>query len=254
MSLVPWRRRNVRAQSSGAGNEATYPLALRGERMASSLSGALFTVRINGAWRWTRTGPLDHHNPAAVARDHLRRQTAGVLRRHSVLNLSAALDAANAVAGTWSHPADGLETAGAVHVDVAAHDRGLAEEHARRQQTTTMAQEAELQRLAHLQHILAHPDLLRVWWIAQFPERFNELTALASALQGLPPPHEAEEDDIRADIRRFTDHLVTDLHTPQQREVFLTALIQTLHALGHTELAKAATPFQSPPATGSATA
>ncbi|WSQ15102.1 hypothetical protein OG604_49515 [Streptomyces sp. NBC_01231] len=222
--------------------------------MSSHLASVLFAVRIDGAWRWTHTDPPDHHDLEAVARDHLRQQAARVLRRHSVLNLAAAQDAANSALGKWSCPFPGLEAIGGVHLNVPVRDRGLAEDHARRQQAADLAHEEELHRLAHLQHILADPNLRRVWWIAQFPDRFNDLGSLATVLQGLPSPHEAEDDGIRSDIRRFADQLVTDLHTPQQREVFLTALIQTLHALGHHELKNSAAHFHSPPETRSATA
>ncbi|WP_406490468.1 hypothetical protein OHB06_51800 [Streptomyces sp. NBC_01604] len=254
MSFLPWRRTDARPSPRGAGVEATYPLVLRGERMVSNLAGVLFSVRIEGAWRFAHTGPPEHHDPAAVTRDHLRRQAARVLRGHSVLNLSAAQDASNTVLGRWSCPMEGLEVGGTVHLDVSAHDRRLAEEHTRRQQTNDLAHGAELHRLAYLQHILADRDLRRVWWIAQFPDRFGECDALARVLQDLPSPREAEEDVIREDIRRFTDKLLTDLHSPQQREVFLTALVQTLHALGHNELKTAATHFHSRPPTGSETA
>ncbi|MFE2644605.1 hypothetical protein ACFXDO_18840 [Streptomyces nigra] len=68
--------------------------------------------------------------------------------------------------------------------------------------------------------------------MAQFPDRFNDLDDLAQALKGLPAPQAAQDNDLRGDIRRFTDDLVTTLHTPQ-REVFVQALVQTLTALGH---------------------
>ncbi|MFE4089055.1 MULTISPECIES: hypothetical protein [Streptomyces] len=221
--------------------------------MNSRLPGVAFTVRIAGLWRAEGTEFPEHGNPASVARDHLRRQAAHVLGQHSVLQLAAARDAANAALGHWSRPDSGpeLEAAGAVHLDVAAHDRALAEDHARRQQAAERAHAEELHRLIHLQHILADPHLRRVWWIALFPDRFNDLDDLASKLNGLPPPHKAESDGIRSDIRRFTDQLVTALHTPQQRELFLTALIQTLNMLGHQDLMSAATDFRSPPETGS---
>ncbi|GAB7111145.1 hypothetical protein JCM4814A_94640 [Streptomyces phaeofaciens JCM 4814] len=221
--------------------------------MNSHLPGVAFIVRIDGAWRAEGTEIPEHGNPAAVAREHLRRQTARVLRQHSVLQLAAARDAADAALGYWTRPASGpeLEAAGAVHLNVTAHDRALAEDHAHQQQAADHAHAEELHRLTHLQHILADPHLRRVWWIAQFPERFNDLNDLADKLTGLPPPHEAESDGIRGDIRRFTDQLVTDLHTPQQRELFLTALIQTLTTLGHHELMSAATDFRSPSETRS---
>ncbi|MFD4231404.1 hypothetical protein [Streptomyces sp. NPDC058545] len=219
--------------------------------MASHLTGVHFTIRIDGAWRWTQADPPDLHDPAATARDHLRRHAAKVLRRHSVLGLAAAQDAANTVLGQWSCPVVGLEAAGSVHLAASASDRDLAEEHARRQQAIDLAHEEELHRLARLQHVLADPELRRVWWIAQFPDRFGDLTDLATALQGLPLPHTDEDDDIRGDIRRFTEQLVTDLHTPQQREIFLQALIQTLQTLGRHDLGATASRWHTPPETGS---
>ncbi|MFB7575725.1 hypothetical protein [Streptomyces sp. NPDC056165] len=135
----------------------------------------------------------------------------------------------------------GLEITGAAELDVAAADRALAEEHARRQQAADLEHGEELHRLAQLQQVLSDPDLRRVWWIAQFPDRFNDLKTLAQALEGLPMPQETQDDDLRGDIRRFTDQLVTALYTPQQREVFLQALVQTLTALGHHDLTTAAT-------------
>ncbi|MEU3549439.1 hypothetical protein [Streptomyces longwoodensis] len=222
--------------------------------MASTHAGVLFSVRINGLWRQTPASTPAHHEPAAVARDHLRRQIAAVLRRGCVLDLAAAEDAVNAAIGTWSSPVKGLEVTGTVRLDTTSDDRALAQEHIRRQQVAGLAHQAELDRLAHLQAILADRDLRRVWWIAQFPGRFSECDALQEVLQDLLLPHEAEEDGIRSDIRRFTDQLLADLHTPQQRDLFLTALIQTLTVLGHGELATAAAHFQSQPAPGGETA
>jgi len=240
VSFLPWRRGTARPAPGVAGVETAYPLVLRDERMASLITSVSFTVRLNGGWRWTDSGSSDHQVPAVLARDHLRRQAGRILRRHSVLDLEAAQDAANAVLMRWSPLAHGLEAAGAVQLDVPARDRALAEEHARRQQAADLEHEEEMHRLARLQRVLADPDLRRVWWTAQFPDRFTDLDALTDALQGLPVQHAPESDDLRGDIRRFTDRLVTALHTPQQRAVFLQALIQTLNALGHHDLQTAA--------------
>jgi hypothetical protein len=80
VSLLPWRRADAPPIPVGA-DAAAYPLAVHGERMASTHTGALFTVRITGAWRRTPTSAPAHHEPAAVARNHLRQQTAAVLRQ-----------------------------------------------------------------------------------------------------------------------------------------------------------------------------
>jgi hypothetical protein len=250
VSLLPWRRADAPPFAGGADAAAAYPLAVHGERMARTHTSALFLVRITGAWRRTPASASAHHEPAAVARNHLRQETAAVLRQHCVLNLPAAQDATNTAIGTWSCPMEGLEVTGTVHLGTTAHDCALAQEHIRRRQAEDLAHEADLHRLTHLQTLLADRDLRRVWWIAQFPDRFSECDALEKALQDLPSPHDAEgeEDGIRRDIRRFTDQLLTDLHAPQQRDLFLTALIQTLRALGHDELTAAAAAFHSQPA------
>lgn len=253
MSPLPWRRDVTRPSAHDGDIEATHPFAMPGERMASNVAGVSFSVRIDGAWRWTRTKPSDHHNPAAVARDQLRRKAAHILREHSVLDLPAACDAVNTAIGRWTSPEPGLEVNGTVHLNVPARDRCLAQEHSYRRQAADRAHEEELHRLFHLQRILSDHDLRRVWWMAQFPDRFTECDGLAHALHDLPSPDEVKEDSIRDDIHRFTDKLLTDLHTPQLREVFLTALVQTLRALGHHELGTAAAHFQSRPAPGSAT-
>ncbi|MEV8597612.1 hypothetical protein [Streptomyces sp. NPDC052012] len=213
--------------------------------MASRIASVSFTVRLSGGWRWTDPSLAGHQAPAVLARDHLRRQAGRILRQHSVLELEAAQDAANAVLMRWSPLAHGLEAAGVVQLDVPARDRDLAEEHARRQQAADLEHEEEMHRLIRLQRVLADPDLRRVWWTARFPDRFTNLEELTDALQGLPVQYAPEGDDVRGDIRRFTDRLVTTLHTPQQREVFLHALVQTLSALGYHDLKTAAARWQA---------
>ncbi|MET9437563.1 hypothetical protein [Streptomyces sp. NPDC006551] len=219
--------------------------------MASRLKAVHFTVRIDGAWSWAQAEHPDLHDPVATARDHLRRDAAKVLRQHSVLDLAATQDAVNTALGKWSCAAPGLKCVGRARLEATSRDRELAEEHARRQQAMSLAHEEELDRLAHLQRVLADPDLRRVWWITQFPDRFKDLDTLTTALQGLAPPHEAESDGIRSDILRFTEQLLTDLHTPQQREIFLQALTQTLQTLGHHSLRDAADRWRTPLETGS---
>ncbi len=152
----------------------------------------------------------------------------------------------------WSRPLPGLEVFGEVRLGAPArNDTALAEEHARRRQAVDLAQEEELARLSHLQRVLADSDLRRVWWTARFPDRFSSLTSLAEALQGLPVPREPNDDDIRGDIRRFTDRLVTELHTPEQRQLFLQAFVHSLGVVGQKDLKTAATRWQTPPEPGS---
>ncbi|MFF9378233.1 hypothetical protein ACF1BB_27380 [Streptomyces griseoluteus] len=208
--------------------------------MASRIRSVCFTVHITGRWQGTHPGDTGQDDLAMPARAHLRRQAAGILCQHSVLDLAAAHDAINSSLTRRGFPMPGLEVSGRAELSVARADRALAEEHARRQQTADLEHGEELHRLTHLQRVLADPDRRRVWWIARFPDRFNDLDNLAQALKGLPALQEAQDDDLRGDIRRFTDDLVTTLHTPQQREVFVQALVQTLTALGHQRLATAA--------------
>ncbi|MFL9684757.1 hypothetical protein [Streptomyces sp. KL110A] len=254
MTFLPWRRRAPAppALCATEDQEARHPLVLHDERMASRLKAVPFTVHIDGAWSWSQPDPPELQDPAATARDHLRRHTAKLLRQHSVLDSAAAHDAVNAALGQWSYATPALKCIGRARLETAPHDRELAERHARRQQDLSLAHEEELDRLAYLQQILANPDLRRVWWIAQFPDRFNDLGGLATALQDLPLPHnETESDGIRSDILRFTDQLVTDLHTPQQRELFLRVLTQTLQTLGHHSLQGTASRWRTPPETES---
>ncbi|MFD4613579.1 hypothetical protein ACFWOT_37080 [Streptomyces sp. NPDC058440] len=240
MSMLRRRGRPARSAPDTARAGTTHPLVLSGEPMASRIGSVYFTVRITGNWQWTHPGDTGRGDPAVPAREHLRRQTAQTLCRYSVLDLAAAHDAVNSYLAQCGCPTPGLEVSGTAELSVTAADRALAEEHARRQQAADLEHGEELHRLAHLQQVLADPDLRRVWWMAQFPDRFNDLEALAQALKGLPAPQAAQDDDLRGDIRRFTDDLVTTLHTPQQREVFVQALVQTLTALGHHDLTTAA--------------
>ncbi|MFD7408577.1 hypothetical protein ACFV7R_39385 [Streptomyces sp. NPDC059866] len=240
MSLLRRRSRPAQLAGDAAGGGTAHPLVLSDERMASRISSVRFTVRITGSWQWTHPGDTGQGDLAMPAREHLRRQAAGILCQHSVLDLAAAHDAINSSLTQRGCPMPGLEVSGMAELSVAAADRALAEEHARRQQAADLEHGEELHRLAQLQRVLADPDLRRVWWMAQFPDRFNDLGDLAQALKGLPAPQAAQDDDLRGDIRRFTDDLVTTLHTPQQREVFVQALVQTLTVLGHHHLTTAA--------------
>ncbi|MEV5434118.1 hypothetical protein [Streptomyces sp. NPDC052701] len=239
MNILPRRRKDTRSAPEEPGTEAGYPLTLSGERIPSHIASVFFTVRIDGVWRLMHDAPLDHHDPTTLARHHLRQEAARVLGRYSVLQLAAAQDAANTTVMRWHRPAAGLEVTGAVQLAATARDRDLAEEHARRQQASDLEHEDQRRRLAHLQQVLADPDLRRVWWMDRFPDRYTELTALAEKLKSLPLPHEPGNDDTHSDIQRFTDQFLTALHTPQQRELFLRVLSQTLTALGQHDLATA---------------
>jgi hypothetical protein len=244
VSILPWRRTTATAALDAAETQGAHPLVMNDERMASCITSVFFTVRVDGAWRWTHADPADHHDPAVLARHHLRQQATRLLCQYSVLDLGAAQDAANTALMRWSHPIPGLEVAGSVQLTATARDRDLAAEHARRQRSLDLEHELQMRRLAHLQRVLADPDLKRVWWIAEFPDRLSELKELTDALEGLPLPHDPAQDDLRGDIRHFTNRFITALHTPQQREIFLQALTQTLHALGHHDLKDTAARWQ----------
>ncbi|MEV7088548.1 hypothetical protein AB0O07_22120 [Streptomyces sp. NPDC093085] len=84
--------------------------------------------------------------------------------------------------------------------------------------------------------ILSDPDLRLVWWIDHYPDRIGELTELEGGLRDLKVPRDPSHDALRDEIVRFVDQLLGDIRTPQQREVLLRALTQTLEALGSTEL------------------
>ncbi|MEW1926768.1 hypothetical protein [Streptomyces sp. NPDC088360] len=252
MSIWTWRRK-APSMPATASTDGAHPLVINSEQMPSHITSVCFTVRINGMWRPADDDAPEHHDPAAVARHHLRQTTAGVLRQRSVLSLAAAQDAANTALMRWFRPTTGLEVTGAVEITVFPPNRDLAAEHARRQQRADLEHEDELRHLTHLQAVLADPDLRRVWWIAQYPDRHSELGDLTKALKDLPLPHEATEDDARSGIKRFTDQLLTTLHTPQQREILLKALTQTLRALGHHELSNSAAHWQTPPNTPGST-
>ncbi|QDN74659.1 hypothetical protein FNV64_02055 [Streptomyces sp. S1A1-7] len=215
------------------------------EQIASHIPSVFFTVRIDGAWRTKDTGAPGHLRPATLAGHHLRQRAADVLGQHSVLRLDAAQGSVNAALMSWTGPDAGLETTGAVQLTTSPDDHALAEEHLRRQRAIDLDHADERHRLDHLQRVLADPDLRRVWWMAQFPHRHSELSSLATHLGDLSLPHETGGDNIRGDIRRFTDRLLDTLHTPQQREVFLKVLAQTLHTLGHHELHTTATRWQT---------
>ncbi|WDM15146.1 hypothetical protein J3S85_28710 [Streptomyces lavenduligriseus] len=211
-------------------------LLIEDEHMPSRMTGVHFTVRIEGAWHPLDDTPAGHHAPAALARHHLREHTARILRRYSVLELPAARDAVNATIARPMSPEPWLETRGTAHLTVAAADRTLAEEHLRRAQQGALEREETHRRIAFLQAILSDPDQRVAWWIDQYPERLSELVQLSTAVKDLRPPRDSARDGLDAEVVWFVEQLLTDLHTPHQREVFLRALTQTLRTLGSTDL------------------
>lgn len=220
--------------------------------MPSHLSSVFFTVDVHGSWRLEGDKLLDHHDaPEVLLRQHLRSTVGHVLSSHSVLRLDAARDAAQTAVNEWVPPVTGLKVSGLVQLAVSAQDHDWAEQHARRHREGELEQEDELRRLAHLQRLLADPDLRRVWWMAHFPERLGDLPQLKTVLEDLPLPQPPGENDVRSDIRRFTEQLINVLQTSQQREIFLEALTRTLHTLGHHRLEATAARWHSPDDPGS---
>ncbi|MFD4698294.1 hypothetical protein [Streptomyces niveus] len=213
-----------------------------------------FTVRINGTWRLPEDETPQHHDPAVLARHQAREHARRTLARYSVLDIPAAQDAVNAVIARWHDPDTGLDMYGAAQLVVGERERALAEEHLRTEQTGDLERQETRRRLIFLQRILSDPDLRLVWWIDRYPDRLGELTELEVTLGDLKPPRGPSHDALRDEIVRFVDQLLSDIRTPQQREVFLRALTQTLEALGSTELKAAAAQWlpANPPDHGSA--
>lgn len=222
------------------------------ERIPSRVPSVFFTVRIDASWQLAETGPKDRRDPTVLARHHLRERTRRALTRHTVLELAAAQDAVNlAIAHTAGPEGDALAVGGIAALTVADADLALAKEHLRREQRGDLDRGDEHRRLVFRRRILADPDLRPVWWIDQYPERINELERLDTAVQGLRPPRGLDHDVLRDEIVRFIDHLLTDIRTPHQREIFLRALTQTLHTLGSTELRQTAETWLPTPRTDS---
>ncbi|WP_307076149.1 hypothetical protein [Streptomyces canus] len=177
---------------------------------------------------------------AALARHQLRERIRRTLAFYTVLDAGSAQDAVNADITQWHNADPRLETRGSVRLSVGAQDASLAEEHLRKEQARSLEQQETLRRLTFLQHVMSDPDLRLVWWIDRHPDRLHELDAVGTALQDLRPPRDPSYDVLRDEVVRFVDQLLADIRTPQQRQVFLRALAQTLQALGSTELHTAA--------------
>ncbi|WP_329456765.1 hypothetical protein [Streptomyces sp. NBC_01497] len=231
-------------------------LRIEGERLPSRVPSVHFTISIQGIWKPTSDGPSpQHHAPAALARHHLREQAARTLRRRTVLERAAAQDAVNAVIARPLSPEPWLVVHGTAHLTVADTDQALADEHLRHEQRGDLEREDTARRIAFLQAILSDADQRTVWWVDQYPDRLGDLDEIPKAIKNLNPPRDFTHDGVRDEVARFIDQLLTDIRTPQQREVFLRALTQTLRALGSTELQRTATQWLSTvsPDTGGAT-
>ncbi|MFD7547881.1 hypothetical protein [Streptomyces sp. NPDC059816] len=248
MSLFA-RRRGAPGPSPSAYDTATVPVApeagtpfsLCDEHIPSRVPSLHFTIAINGTWNLDDGSPLQHHAPDSLARNHLREHAARILKRHTVLAIPAARDAVNAVIARPLAPEPGLRVHGLACLTVSDADQALAQEHLRRAQQGDLGREETRRRIGFLRAILSDPDQRTVWWIDQYPERLAELKQVQEAVRGLTPPHDSTRDTVEDEVAWFVDQLLAEMRTPQQREVFLRALTQTLHALGSTDLQSAAT-------------
>ncbi|TDC76477.1 hypothetical protein [Streptomyces hainanensis] len=215
------------------------------ERMPSRVPSLHFTVSIDGTWRPDDGPPSQRHAPLSLAREHLREQAARALKRHSVLEITAAEDAVNAVIARPLSPEPGLTVHGTACLTVSETDIALAEEHLRRTRQEDLEREELHRRIAFLRAILSDPEQCTVWWIDQYADRLAELDQVKAAVAGITPPRDSARDTMRNEVARFVDQLLVEMRTPQQREVFLRALTRTLHALGSTDLQNAAARWMS---------
>lgn len=210
------------------------------ELISSCISSINFTVKIDGEWNLHEDVPLDHHDPDALCRHYIREQVSHILLRYSVLDVNAAQDAVNVFIARPFRPMLGVTANGSVQLAVRRRDRMLALDHLRTEQRGDVERQEIRRRLVFMQGILSDPDLSRVWWVDRYPDRLSDLETLEKHTGDLRPPFDAIRDDLRAEVSRFVDQLLADIHTPQQREIFLRALTQTLQNLGSPELQKTA--------------
>ncbi|MEV7111123.1 gluconate 2-dehydrogenase subunit 3 family protein [Streptomyces anulatus] len=220
--------------------EAGIAFGLRDERMPSRIPTLHFTVSVNGTWSLDGNAPPLHHAPDSLARIHLREQAARILRRHTVLAIPAAQDAVNAVIARPLTPEPWLTVHGMACLTVSDADRALAEEHLRRAQHGDLEREETRRRIGFLRAILSDPDQRTAWWIDQYPERLAEMELMTAAVKTVTPPRDSASGTVEEEVARFVDQLLAEMRTPQQREVFLRALTQTLSALGSNDLRAAA--------------
>ncbi|MFG3430371.1 hypothetical protein [Streptomyces californicus] len=220
--------------------EAGTPFTLSDEHLPSRIPTLRFTISVNGTWTLANHTPLEHHAPNTIARNHIREHAARILRRHTILAIPAAQDAVNAVIGRRLSPQPGLTVSGTAALTVSDTDHALAQEHLRHAQRGDLEREEIRRRITFLRNVLSDPAQLTVWWIDQYPERLTELAQVQEAVRAVTPSHDSEQATVEDEVAWFVDQLLAEMRTPQQREVFLRALTQTLHALGSTGLQNAA--------------
>jgi hypothetical protein len=206
--------------------------------MRSHVPSIFFTVRIDGEWHMDEDARLEPESLdlAALSRHYLREQVRNTLERYSVLDTYAAQDAANAVVSRPLHPISGVTVRGTVQVTTGKHTHALALEHLEREQRGDLDRQETRRRLMFMHQVLSDSDLRRVWWIANYPDRLNDLEQLASQTKDLKPPRELSQDVLRAEVIRFVDQLLGDIRTSEQRDIFLLTLARTFETLGRGEL------------------
>ena len=211
-------------------------IRIPGERLPSRISSVFFTACIDGAWRLYEDGQPQEGDHAAVARHQLRERVRRTLAYHSVLDASAAEDDVNADITQWHSPSPGLQIRGSVRLTVEEQEKALAQDHLHKERDSSLEQQETLRRLTFLQRVLSDPDLRRVWWIDSHPDRLGELATVNTELSNLKPPRDPSHDVLRDEVVRFVDQLLSDIHTPQQREIFLHTFSRTLQILGSNQL------------------
>ncbi|MFE2557920.1 hypothetical protein ACFXGT_18235 [Streptomyces sp. NPDC059352] len=245
MSLFARRRGRPEPPPAASGQAAPSPTAatveLCGERLPSRVPSVFFIVHIDGSWYVEGAGSEEPYgDPAVRARSQLRERAGQTLTHYTVLERAAAQDAVNQAIARPLNPVTGFTASGIAELFVDDGDRSLALEHLRREQEGDLQRHDAHRHLVFLQRVFADPDLRRVWWIDQHPDRIGDLSALKAALEDLRAPHDSDRDTLRDEIGRFIDQLLDDFRSPEQREVLLRALTQTLRTLGSSDLQKTA--------------
>ncbi|GAB3124268.1 hypothetical protein GCM10027160_45500 [Streptomyces calidiresistens] len=239
---------------SASRRRAVTSFRMRGLRLRAGEPGAFFTVHLAGEVRRPPDGePADPGAPdhTGSARRRLRERVERILAGRSALDPLGARDAANDGICAWFAPAPGPEVCGSVRLRVRRRDRRAAEEHHRFLAAVEREGAEVALRLDLLRDVLADPDRRTAWWIERHPDRLGDLEDLHGATGSLRPRRVADRDPLHEEVARFVDHLLTDLRTPPQREVFLRALTTALHTLGSEDLRAVAgrwTPVGSPAA------
>ncbi|MCE7081821.1 hypothetical protein [Streptomyces sp. ST2-7A] len=226
----------------------TTPFRIRGTRLPAREPGAFFTVRLVGEVRRPPEGEPHHPGPPdqlGSARRRLRERVERILAGCSALDPLGARDAANDGICAWFAPVPGPEVCGSVRLRVRRRDRRAAEEHHRFLAGVEREGAEAALRLDLLRDILADPDRRTAWWIDRHPDRLDDLSNLHAAAGPLRPRRAVDRDPLHEEVARFVDHLLADLRTPPQREIFLRALTTALHTLGSDELRAGAEKWRS---------